>query len=303
MRIGLALPQYDYAAGRAGRLEWDTVLAWARHAERLGFDSLWLADHLFLSVEKYGGPAGEHFGYDPVPALAGLARATGLTVGTLVLCSQLRPARLAAAQLATVARLAPGGLVAGVGAGWYEPEYAAAGIPFGPPRQRLGELADAADALRERLGPEGVPVWVGGKGDRLLDVVARHADGWNTVWAWTEPAYRERLAVLDAACERAGRDPASVTRSLGLYALVGDGAADLARRFERLRAITPPGVLDGVTLDGWRSGRLVGTVEEVRAQAEAWADLGVALLIVGLGAVPFTMTDPDDLDLVASALL
>ncbi|HEX2850775.1 MAG TPA: LLM class flavin-dependent oxidoreductase, partial [Acidimicrobiales bacterium] len=138
---------------------------------------------------------------------------------------------------------------------------------------------------------------------RLLEVAARHAVGWNTVWAWTEDAYRERLRVLEAACERAGRDPATLTRSLGLYALVGEDEADVRRRFDRLHRSTPRGVLDRVTLDDWRVGRLVGTVEQVREQAERWRSLGVAMLIVGLGAVPFTMTDSDDLDLVASALL
>ncbi len=146
------------------------------------------------------------------------------------------------------------------------------------------------------------PIIVGGKGDRLLSVVADVADGWNTCWVWTPAAYRERLEVLDRACDAAGRDPASVTRSLGLYTLCGEDERDLERRFERLREVTPTGVLDGVTLDQWREGRLVGTVDEVREQAAEWEALGVETLIVGLGAVPFAVTDLDDLELVARAL-
>jgi hypothetical protein len=80
------------------------------------------------------------------------------------------------------------------------------------------------------------------------------------------------------------------------------GPRDLGRRFERLQAVTPRGVLDGVTLDGWREGRLVGTVDQVGEQAEGWAALGVETLIVGLGAVPFAVTALDDLELVAHAL-
>ena len=113
-------------------------------------------------------------------------------------------------------------------------------------------------------------VIVGGKGDRLLSLVAECADGWNTCWVWTPDAYSERRAVLDAACERVGRDPGSVWRSLGLYALCGEDEADLERRFARLRQATPAGVLDGVTLEQWRPGRLVGTVEEVREQVAVW---------------------------------
>ena len=61
-------------------------------------------------------------------------------------------------------------------------------------------------------------------------------------------------------------------------------------------------MLDGVTLDEWREGRLVGTVEQVREQAAAWEDLGVETLIVGVGAVPFAVTTVDDVELLAEAL-
>ena len=86
--------------------------------------------------------------------------------------------------------------------------------------------------------------------------------------------------MLERACEAIDRDPATVTRSLGLYALCGEDEADLDRRFERLRAMSPPGVLDGVDLDQWREGRLVGTVDQVREQAAGWAGLGVETLVV-----------------------
>jgi alkanesulfonate monooxygenase SsuD/methylene tetrahydromethanopterin reductase-like flavin-dependent oxidoreductase (luciferase family) len=146
------------------------------------------------------------------------------------------------------------------------------------------------------------PILVGGKGDRLLSVVAEVADGWNTSWMWTLDAYRERLDVLARACDAVERDPATVSRSLGLYTLCGEDERDLDRRFQRLQTLTPRGVLDGVTLDRWREGRLVGTVDQIREQAGSWAALGVETLIVGLGAVPFSVTALDDLELVAHAL-
>ena len=152
--------------------------------------------------------------------------------------------------------------------------------------------ADGAVNTPPALQQPRPPMFVGGKGDRLLDVVAELADGWNTCWGWTVDAYRERTSVLDRACEARGRDPESVTRSLGLYALCGEDERDLAQRFERLRATTPPGVLDGVTLDDWRVGHLVGTVDEVREQAVIWESLGVESLILGVGAVPFAVTIP-----------
>ena len=146
------------------------------------------------------------------------------------------------------------------------------------------------------------PIVVGGKGDRLLRLVAELADGWNTCWVWTPDAYRERLEVLTRACDAVGRDPASVRRSLGLYALCGEDERDLERRFARLQEATPPGVLDGVSLEQWREGRLVGTVDQVREQVAGWEDLGVETLIAGFGAVPFAVTAVDDVEMLAEAL-
>jgi alkanesulfonate monooxygenase SsuD/methylene tetrahydromethanopterin reductase-like flavin-dependent oxidoreductase (luciferase family) len=299
MKVGLALPQYDYA-DPGGHLDWSVVVDWAVRAEAAGFSSVWLADHLFLGVEKYGAPPGEHFGFDPVVALAALARRTStIELGILVLCAQLRPPKLLVRQLETLQDLSGGRLVPGAGAGWYEPEYEAAGVPFERPGVRLRQLA----ALLDLLGEWGLPRLAGGRGDRLLDVVAGHAEAWNTVWSWTFDAWSERSATLDRACEAIGRDPAEVSRSLGLYTLVGEDERDLERRFERLRATTPAGVVDGLSLDDWRQGRLVGTVEEVRSQLREWEERGVSVFIAGMGALPFTGSDPDDLDLLASALL
>jgi alkanesulfonate monooxygenase SsuD/methylene tetrahydromethanopterin reductase-like flavin-dependent oxidoreductase (luciferase family) len=226
-----------------------------------------------------------------------------MTVGCLVFCAQFRPPRLLAKQLQTIDSFAPGRVVAGMGAGWFEAEFAEAGIPFERPGVRIRQLAEALDEMRDFFKEvPAPPLWVGGKGDRVLETAVAHADGWNTVWAWTAEAYKERLDVVMRACDRLGRDPATFTRSVGLSTLVGENQADLERRFERLRATSLPGVFDGVSLDDWREGRLVGTVEEVRDLVGAWRALGVAVLILNLGGLPFSVTDLDDLELAASAL-
>jgi len=84
--------------------------------------------------------------------------------------------------------------------------------------------------------------------------------------------------------------------------LCGEDERDLERRFARLREVTPPGVLDRVSLEQWREGRLVGTVDQVREQVAAWEDLGVDTLIAGLGAVPFAVTTVDDVEMLAEVL-
>jgi probable F420-dependent oxidoreductase len=327
MRLGLAVPQYGYSIADQSPLPWSCVVEWARAAEDAGYDSLWLSDHLFLDVAKYGGAADREGCLDPIVAIAALAtEVTRVRLGTLVLCEALRPAAVLAKTLASLDVVCEGRLDVGIGAGWYEPEYAAIGMEMPRPGERLDRLREAVIILADLLGggpctfdgrhhraagalnrPAAVqrptpPIIIGGKGDRLLSLVAEHADGWNTCWVWTESDYRKRLEVLGRACEAVGRDPESVTRSLGLYTLCGEDERDLARRYERLQARSPRGVLDGVTLEEWRQGRLVGTVDQVREQVARWEGLGVETLIVGLGSVPFAVTALDDLEIVAHAL-
>jgi alkanesulfonate monooxygenase SsuD/methylene tetrahydromethanopterin reductase-like flavin-dependent oxidoreductase (luciferase family) len=323
MRIGLALPQYDYSIAGESPLEFETIAAYAHVAARGGADSVWLSDHLFLDLSKYGGPDRREACFDPIVTLAALARAVpGVRLGTLVLLEALRPASVLAKALATLDCLSGGRLDVGIGAGWYEPEYAALGIDMPRPGARLERLADAVEVVKGLIGggpftyygehhgaagatnrPPAVQeprprIFVGGKGDRLLRLAAKHADGWNSCWVWTTDAYRERLRVLDDACAAVGRDPRTVWRTLGLYALCGEDERDLARRFERLRELSPKGVLDGVDLEDFRAGRLVGTADEVREQVLAWEELGVDTLILGAGAVPFQVSTPDDVELL-----
>ena len=327
MEIGLALPQYDFFSPdpEPGPIAWAPVEATARRADELGFHSLWLSDHLFLERSRYGGPPGRCSGLDPLPALGALARVTHRArLGTLTLCSPLRPATVTAKQLATVDVLSGGRLVVGLGAGWDEDEFRVAGAPFRDPGERLRHLEEAIHVTRGMFGggpftyegryehaveamcrPRPVqqpspPIWVGGQGDRLLDVVARSANGWNTAWLLTPETYAERLQVLHAACERAGRDPATITLSVGQFSLLGEDAADLARRFQHLRETTPGG-LGGASLDEWRRGRLVGTVDDVRGQLDAWAGLGVTTVVVSPRPFPFSIPDADSLEILAAA--
>jgi len=324
--VGLALPQYDFSVPGESPLRGETLLGWGERAEALGFGSVWLSDHLFLDISRYGAPAGDHGCFDPLVALAAIARrTTSIRLGTLTMCGPLRPATVLAKALATLDVVSGGRLTVGLGAGWYEPELIAAGVTLEPPAVRLARLAESVQVVRGMFGggpfsfdgryekadgarcqPRPVerpspPIWVGGKGDKLIELAGRHADGWNTAWVWTPEDWAGRAALLDVACEKAGRDPADIARSVGLYGLAGEDEADLHRRFRRLQDVSPPGVLDGVTLAQWRKGRLVGTVEQVGEQVRLWASLGVSSLVVTVGAVPFALASGDDAALLSHA--
>ncbi len=327
MRIGLALPQYDVSISGESPLRFETVVAWAQAAERLGLDSIWLSDHVSWDLAKYGGSAETSGLFEPIVTLGALARCTQrVRLGTLVLLEALRPPAVLAKSLVSLDRISGGRLDIGLGAGWYAPDFAAVGLGLPTPGERIDRLGESLEIVTRLLAGEAVtfegryhrvdgakllppplqtprpPVWVGGRGNRLLGLVARYAEGWNTCWAISPTDYQERLDQLARACDRVGRDPATVRRSLGLYLLVGENETDLQRRFDRLVEVSPAGVLAGQTLGSFREGRLVGTGQEVREKVDQWVSLGVEEIIAGLGAVPFQATSLDDLEMFTAAL-
>jgi probable F420-dependent oxidoreductase len=329
VRIGLALPHYDFSAPDGSPVSWESLAGIGRRAEGLGFDSLWVSDHFFLSLERYGGRDGAYGSAEALTALAALATVTErVRLGTLVLCAGFRHPALLAKSAVTVDLLSGGRLDLGLGAGWLEAEYRAFGYEFGDLDHRFEVLEETLMALGLLFGegpatwegrhfrlqeayarPRAVqeprpPLWVGGKGGpRILRLVARHADGWNTVWAWTPEAYAERVRALERACERERRDPATVRRSIGLYTLVGEDQGDLAARYRALQAWTPGDWLDGQPLEEWGRDKLAGTPEQVLHRLAAFAELGVEEVICSLASVPFALYDESALGLLAETVV
>lgn len=330
MRIGLALPHYDTSLAGAVAT-WEGVARVAKLAEDSGFDSVWVSDHLFLDWSKYGGPDDVQAALECWTTLAGLAAVTSdVRLGSLTLCNDLRNPGLVAKMVATLDHLSGGRLEVGFGAGWYEPEYEAAGIPFDPPGTRIRRLRESVEIVTRLLSGEELEfsgdhyemsgavcrpsplqeprpaAWIGGKGDLLLETAASVADGWNMSWLGSQASfetYAERSHTADRCCEKTGRDPASLRRSVGAYVVVGTDGADARRRFERLADRTPAGVLSalsgesGVSWESFRGERVAGTVEEVTERLESLSDLGVEEVIVSLGTLPFQVGDEDDVRL------
>jgi alkanesulfonate monooxygenase SsuD/methylene tetrahydromethanopterin reductase-like flavin-dependent oxidoreductase (luciferase family) len=153
----------------------------------------------------------------------------------------------------------------------------------------------------QRPGP---PVWVGAKGGpRALALAARHADGWNTVWRWTLEDYAERVRAAARICERHRRDPVTLRRSVGLYTLVGEDHRDLVARYRALQRWAPGGALDGMQLEEYARGALVGTPERILEQAAEFEALGVEEMIVSPASLPFAVFDPSMLELFSESVL
>lgn len=331
IRVGVALPHYDSSypqPPQPGAATVERVVEYAERVEELGLYQGWVSDHFWLDISRYGGPAGRQGTPECWITMSALAaRTRRLRIGSLVLALGFRPPTLLAKMTATLDQLAGGRLDLGLGAGWLAEEYLENGYDFPGPGTRLRMLEEQVNVLRTLLGP-GVgtfqgryytaldapvrpgpvqqpwpPLWVGGRGDQLLGVVARVADGWNTCWAMTPEAYQQRLGVLAQACRNADRDPAEIRRSLGLNTLVGRDDDDVVRRWRKLQAWAPGGALDKVDLREWASSRLVGTAAEVVAKLRTWQSLGVEQVVATFGHLPFSIFEDEQLDLMAELVV
>jgi len=305
MRIGLALPHYDFSFPDGAPTSIERVVDYARRCEALGFDSVWVSDHLFLDLARYGGPARRHGTPEAMATLSAIAAATErVRIGSLVLCAAFRNPAVLAEQARSIHEASGGRLELGIGAGWNEAEFTEAGIPFGSAGSRIRHLADVAEVLRARLAGGGPPVWIGGKGGpKIMKVVAEHAHGWNVVWQMTPDDYGRRLQTLADACATVGRDPATVGLSVGLSTVIGDDERDLARRYARLQRWAPGGALDEIRLEEWARGRLVGTIDGAAARIQEYEALGVSEIVLGPANVPFSVYDDDQLELIARELI
>ncbi|MGH2693015.1 MAG: LLM class flavin-dependent oxidoreductase [Actinomycetota bacterium] len=330
MKIGLALPHYDFSFPDGRPLTWEGLAEWARRAEERGFDSIWISDHFFLSLGRYGGGDGRYGSVEPLMALAALATVTQrVRLGTLVLGAGFRHPAMVAKSAVTIDHLSGGRLDLGLGAGWYEDEYPAFGYEFGTLGERFSILEESVEVLALLFGEKEPvtwqgehfhleeaycrprplqeprpPLWIGGKGGpRLLRLVARRADGWNTVWAWTPEDYAERAGALDRLCEREGRDPRSVKRSVGLYSVVGESQPDVEARWQRIRDWVPGGAFAASDLGEWRADKLVGTPEQVVERMAEFASHGVEEMIVSVGPLPFAIADEEMVDLIAERVI
>jgi probable F420-dependent oxidoreductase len=243
LKVGLFLtPMEDHASGTTTR--WRDVLAMATRAAEVGFDSLWLPDHLIVQWGWEGEvPEGVWEGFSLLAALAAVTER--IELGTLVACTGFRNPALLAKMADTIDEISGGRVILGIGAGWHEAEFRAFGYPFDRRVSRFEEAAtiihgllkqgqidfdgrfyQARDCELRPRGPRprGLPILIGGSGSRILGLAARFADIWNRdfdVWnpdvtPYSAEDLRAWVPRVDAACVEAGRDPATLSRTAGV---------------------------------------------------------------------------------------
>jgi alkanesulfonate monooxygenase SsuD/methylene tetrahydromethanopterin reductase-like flavin-dependent oxidoreductase (luciferase family) len=314
MRFGLALPQYGFSLP-SGTITTDDAVTWASRAEEIGFDSVWISDHFYYSFGRYGADPTPIAALEPLATLAAVAaRTTRVRLGAIVLAAAFRPAAIVAKAAATIDRLSGGRFELGLGAGWLEDEFTAFGYGFGSVGGRFDELERVLADLGRRFDDPSAPapaplqrpfpIWLGGKGrPRLLRLAARHGTGWNVVWRTSPAAHEAAIADVALACEREGRDPATLRRSVGLYGLVGETEEEARGGLESPRASFPADAMRDETWTSWRADTLSGSPEQVIERVGAFAGLGVEELILSPWTLPFAVIEPEIVELFAERVI
>lgn len=270
---------------------WRHILALA---ERLGLPSVHRSDHYFIQ------PSMQQSSIEAYLSLAVAAVETErIRFGPLVSPVTFRHPVDVARMGAQLDLLSGGRFKLGVGAGWNEPEHSAYGLPFPPPKERLDRLEEALQVMRALWTgedatfegryyslrgvnmlpkpPAGRPwLTIGGSGERrTLRLVAEYADEWNCT-SLTPEVYATKLEALERHCEAAGRDPASIRRSMMIFDAIGRTEADVERALERVApGRVAPGSTDELKQRLRDRGTLVGTTDEVVDQLGRLAELGV----------------------------
>ncbi|GBC86304.1 Pyrimidine monooxygenase RutA [bacterium HR12] len=239
LRIGIQLPEVERD------VRWPEYAAMARAAEEVGFDSIWMGDHLLYRGD--GRP--ERGPWEAWTMLAALAAVTErVNLGPLVASAAFHAPAMLAKMAATVDEVSGGRLVLGIGAGWNRVEFEAFGFPYD---HRVDRFEEAFAIIRRLLAGERVtfhgrfhrvedvvllppprrspPIMLGSSGPRMLEIAIPHVQAWN---AWfdlfgnTPEGFAAESAKATAAAERAGRDPSEIERSACVLVVLDRSAGE-----------------------------------------------------------------------------
>ena len=275
--------------------KYETMSLCAQEAERAGFDAVWVFDH-FHTVPQ---PRLESV-FECWTSMAGLARdTTTVRLGQMVTCNSYRPPSLLAKMASSIDVMSHGRLILGIGAGWYEPEYTAYGYDFPDTPDRLRMLRESLQVIKAMWAedeasfegrfyrirdainePKPVqkphpPIWIGGGGERVtLKLVAQYGDGCNI--GGDIATVRHKLDALREHCDAVGRDYDSISKTMELYAMLGD-AAEVDRVVAGAARRTGA---DESFIRSWHPHH--GDADRIAGIIESYVEAGIEYFIVNL---------------------
>ena len=267
LKVGIQLPEVER------EVRWPELLDMIRAIEDLGFDSIWLGEHLLYRWPDRP-PRGPWEAWTELAAIAAVTNR--VEFGPLVACTNFHNPALLAKQAATIDEIGGGRFVLGLGAGWNETEFRAFGLPFDYRVDRFEEAytiirgllqhgavdfegsyyqARDCELLPRGLRPGGPPLLIGSNGPRMLRITMGSAHAWNSWFSdfANRPEGIGRLRdVVDAACADVGRDPAEIARTVAVMVQLPGGGGRIQGGYVE----NPPPPLEGppeVMADGLRA--------------------------------------------------
>ena len=270
MKVGVQLPEVER------EVRWPELLDMVRAIEDLGYDSVWVGEHLLYRWPDRA-PRGPWEAWAILAAIAAVT--TRIELGPLVACTAFHNPAVLAKRADTIDEISGGRLIFGLGAGWNETEFRAFGIPFD---NRISRFEEAFTIIRSLLRdgacdfegtfyaardcellprgprPHGPPLMIGSTGERMLRITAPHVDSWNAWYADTgnSPAGVAPLRdKVDAACEAAGRSPAEIERTVAVQVRLPGGTGRTMGDTSAAQTVKP------------LAGRIEAMADELRAYA------------------------------------
>ena len=270
--------------------------AW-REIEDMGYDSVWIYDHFYpvsCTTSRYILEA-----WTLLPSLA--LETNGIKFGVLVTCNSYRFPSLLAKIAATVDVISGGRLQFGIGVGWYKEEYDSYGIPFPDAKTRIEQLAEAMELMKivwtqEKANFQGKyytvrdlvsfpkplqkphpPIWIGGKGEKLLKVVAQHANYVNFPQCSVEDLL-QRLEVLKRHCANVGRNFEAVGKTWYGMVIIAD-KEEAKRKALLWQENDANAEVRKMSFSDFKNNNIVGTPQQCVEKIQRYVDLGMTYFI------------------------
>jgi F420-dependent oxidoreductase-like protein len=298
LKFGVFLPFYAYQdEGQTSASLFRRVRDVVLECERLGYDSVWLDDHLMFKKT----PILEC--WTTLSALSAVT--TSIRLGTMVTSNAFRNPALLAKMAATVDVISGGRLEFGIGAGVQKEEHDAYGFPFLEPQVRIERLNESVEIIKKMWIEEKVsyhgkhyqieeavcepkplqkpqpPITIGGGGEKLLKVTAQHADRFDFGYLPSMQIYKHKLQVLENHCRVVGRDFQKIEKSCWPTGqiILSSNRSKLDLKVQRLKP-------EGMAREDFEKGSFVGTPDECAAMMRAYVDLGVTYFMLFFGDLP-----------------
>ena len=295
-KFGVFLPFYAFKEReRTPSHSFDRVRDVVLECERLGYDSVWLDDHLMFEKRPI---------FECWTTLSALSTITSkIRLGTMVLCNSFRSPAVLAKMAATIDIISNGRLELGIGAGVQENEHAAYGIPFLESHSRIARVKEAVEIIKKMWTEEKTsyqgryyrtseavcepkpmqkphpPITIGGSGEKLtLKVTAQHADRYDWGYVPSLELYRHKLDVLENHCKAVGRDCREIERScwLGGQIFIVTNRKELDEKVLQLKP-------NNVSLEDFKKYNFVATPDDCMNEIKQYMSLGVTYFMLFFG--------------------